>query len=82
MAIKLLLQKWEYKSVGLDVHRSWFGSGFSAEKFQVYLNTLGEEGWDLVSIIDLNAGREGSVAIIVTSKRPRWTSIRDETLHP
>lgn len=65
------MQKWQYKSVEIDVSRGLFGGDFSAENLQTYLNTLGEEGWELISIVDLNAGRGGSSSIIVTLKRPR-----------
>ncbi len=64
------MQKWQYKSVELDVVRGLFSNGFSAEKFQIYLNTLGEDGWELVSVVALSVNCGSSDTIIVTLKRP------------
>ena len=66
----MLLQRWEYKSITMDV-AGWFGPDVEPEQMDRVLDANGAEGWELVSAFDVNAGHGRTTSIVMLFKRPR-----------
>lgn len=49
----------------------FFGPTFDVDTIGTNLNDAGEEGWELVSIVDVNNGRGATGQLIANLKRPR-----------
>ena len=65
------MQKWQYQSFSLTIDRGMFGQkSYDIELLDTELNRLGEDGWQLVTITELNTnGWTGQ--LIVTLRKPR-----------
>ncbi|MGZ8379043.1 MAG: DUF4177 domain-containing protein [Gemmatirosa sp.] len=62
--------RWEYKSVKIDVG-TWLGPKMHPEALDAELNRFGQEGWELVSALDLNSTSGSTMAIVALFKRAR-----------
>jgi hypothetical protein len=68
------MKKFEYKTLKVkeDVEGSFFSStpnALNSEKTELYLNKLGFEGWELVSVFDTNLVHGSTNEIIFVFKR-------------
>jgi hypothetical protein len=64
--------RWEYLTLRLSTDVGFFsGTQFDTEKLAEELNARGEEGWDLVSIFDIEKLKGGSKYVFAVLKRPR-----------
>ncbi len=62
-------QKYEYAAVTFDT-RSFFSSpSLDGDAYTAKLNEYGSEGWEVVSVFDINRGNGETSAIVVTFKR-------------
>ena len=62
--------KWEYRTARFEIG-GWVGPKVDVAHVDASLNALGDEGWELVSALDL-AGSDGkSRALLALFKRPR-----------
>ena len=61
--------RWEYRTVQIDVG-SWLGPNVEPDAIDAELNRHGEEGWELVSALDVNAAEGSTTAIVALFKRP------------
>jgi len=63
--------KWEYKTLNLDIQGGWRGiPKVDPSKIDTALGDLGQEGWELVSALDTNAGSGASHQLVAIFKRP------------
>jgi hypothetical protein len=69
MGIEEQREKWEYHTLMLNVH-GFFGPSVDYERFSSELNILGESGWELVSVFDVNIGEGVTASIVAIFKRP------------
>lgn len=44
------MKKFEYKVVDTDTIYSKYSDGYYDERYQLYFNDLGKEGWELVAV--------------------------------
>jgi hypothetical protein len=63
-------EKWEYRSVRLDIG-GWIGPKLDLSELDATLNSVGAEGWELVSAVDLSQSDGRSAAIVALFKRQR-----------
>lgn len=61
---------WEYKTLKYATG-GFFGGKIDHEEFEVELNNLGYEGWELVSCFDTSMSQGASRDIIVVFKRKK-----------
>ena len=61
--------KWQYRTVKLGT-KGFFGGILDEQKFEEYMNRLGQEGWELVTTFDTN--RSGGITgdVVAIFKRP------------
>jgi hypothetical protein len=62
---------WEYKVVKLPAEGEFFGGKANIEKLDAQLNSLGREGWELVTALDTNEQGGASRDLVLFLKRPR-----------
>lgn len=62
------MEKWEYLSSKFQLEGS-FGGVLDIKNFNMELNRLGDEGWELISTISTNAAYGKSREIIAVLKR-------------
>lgn len=62
------MPKYEYKLIKFKV-AMLDASDFREEKLETTLNELGQQGWNLVNIFDLNMAEGKSSVVIVSLKR-------------
>ena len=62
--------EWEYKSLQLDV-AGWLAPKVESTEMDLAMNHLGRDGWQLVSVLDLNKGQGMTSSIVLLFKRPR-----------
>lgn len=62
--------RWEYTTLKLDVDRSILGPFIEPRQVSQYLNQFGGDGWELVSMIDVNAGEGRTCDLVAVFKRP------------
>lgn len=62
--------RWEYTTLKLDVDRSILGPYIEPKQVSGYLNRFGDDGWELVSMIDVNAGEGRTCDLVAVFKRP------------
>jgi hypothetical protein len=60
--------KWEYHTVTLDVE-GFFNVRVDEGQLAQEFNVLGREGWELVSMVDLNRGHGRSASVVAVFKR-------------
>ncbi|HEU0012652.1 MAG TPA: DUF4177 domain-containing protein [Longimicrobium sp.] len=61
---------WEYRTLKMDVDRYLLGPTIDVRDVSRHLNHLGGEGWELVSMIDVNAGEGRTCDLAAIFKRP------------
>ncbi len=65
------MQKWEYKTIKTEA-KGLLGGVVDISGFDVLLNQLGSQGWDLVSVFDTNMAVNGaSREIVAVLKREK-----------
>jgi hypothetical protein len=62
--------RWQYTMLTVDVYRFARGPHVDPKQISGNLNQLGGEGWELVSMIDVNAGHGGTCDLVAVFKRP------------
>lgn len=63
------VQKWEYRTVKLEAE-GWFDRQVNFELLDSKLNGIGEEGWELVSVIYVINSGSFTNCVIAFLKRP------------
>jgi hypothetical protein len=62
--------QWEYKVLKLQTEFGfWSGTEFDSEALEGELNRLGTDGWEVVSIFDIEKVKGGSKYVNVVLKR-------------
>lgn len=62
--------KWEYKVLKQKTDSSFLsGTEFDADALQAALNRLGSDGWEVVSVFDIEKVKGGSKYVNVVLKR-------------
>ena len=65
------MQKWEYRTEKMGVG-GWLISGIlDTSAFDSMLNSLGDQGWELISAFDTNQTQGASRKAIAVFKRPK-----------
>ncbi|HEX2208895.1 MAG TPA: DUF4177 domain-containing protein [Longimicrobium sp.] len=62
--------RWQYTMLTVDVYNFARGPRVDPAEIGGNLNRLGGEGWELVSMIDVNAGQGGTCDLVAVFKRP------------
>lgn len=62
--------RWQYTMLTVDVYRSVRGPHVDPRQISGNLNQLGSDGWELVSMIDVNAGQGATCDLVAVFKRP------------
>ena len=60
--------KWEYHTLTLDVE-GFINVRVDGDQLTQEFNLLGREGWELVSMFDLNRGHGRSTGVVAVFKR-------------
>ena len=63
-------EKYEYRSIRLEV-AGWIGPKVDLAEMDATLNSLGADGWELVSAFDLNQSHGKTDSLIALFKRQR-----------
>jgi hypothetical protein len=63
-------QTWEYMTVKVET-KGFRGGILDTTEFDVELNRLGREGWELVATFDTNMANGASREAVAVFKRPR-----------
>ena len=63
--------KWEYKTLKIPTDFGFFsGTDFDSDQLAEMLNREGAEGWELVSVFDIEKVKGGSKFVVAIMKRP------------
>lgn len=62
--------RWEYRVIALNV-TGFFGPSVDINQLGEYLNDAGDDGWELVTIVDLNRGNGATAELLGVLKRLR-----------
>jgi hypothetical protein len=63
---------WDYKTIKLQTEFGFLqGTEFDEVALETKLCQLGQQGWELVSIFDIEKVKGGSKFVIAVLKRPR-----------
>ncbi len=62
--------RWEYR-VALINTTGFFGPNIDVNEIGQYLSDAGDEGWELVSVVDVNRGHGSTAGLLAILKRPR-----------
>lgn len=62
--------RWQYTMLSVDVYRFARGPHVDVKQISGTLNQYGGEGWELVSMIDVNAGQGGTCDLVAVFRRP------------
>lgn len=62
--------QWEYTTIRFDT-LGFLRPKLDPTAFDAELNRLGQDGWELVSMMDLNLGNGVTFSLVATFKRPR-----------
>ena len=60
--------RWEYKVAAINVS-GFFGPDVDVDDIGQYLNERGEEGWELVTVVDVNRGNGATSLLMAIMKR-------------
>jgi hypothetical protein len=63
------MTRWEYKTIKLST-TGWTGGKLDTDTFENLLNSLGREGWELVSAFDTNQSYGATRDVVAVFKRP------------
>ncbi len=64
--------KWEYTVLKLATDFGFFsGTNFDAAQLSQHLNDRGADGWELVSVFDIEKVKGGSKFVMAVMKRPK-----------
>jgi hypothetical protein len=67
--------KWEYTTLKIPTDSGFLsGTDFDADRLAELLNRQGAEGWELVSVFDIEKVKGGSKFVIAVMKRPTDSS--------
>jgi hypothetical protein len=62
--------QWEYNTLKIPTDVGWFsGTDFDSGQLAELLNAQGAEGWELVSVFDIEKVKGGSKFVIAVLKR-------------
>lgn len=61
--------KWEYRTIKLETTGWFVGGNLNETKLDDYMNTLGAEGWELISAFDTNQAYGASKDVVAIFKR-------------
>ena len=61
--------RWEYRVALINVS-GFLGPNVNVNEVGEYLNGAGDEGWELVSMVDINRGQGTTAALLAILKRP------------
>ncbi|EHQ89055.1 DUF4177 domain-containing protein [Desulfosporosinus youngiae] len=64
------MDRWEYKTVTFDA-KGLFKSKFEFDEFDVELSKLGNEGWELVTMVTPISASGYTVKLVATFKRKK-----------
>jgi hypothetical protein len=64
------MDRWEYKSIKIEVRGFWTKK-LDVNEFDDQLNSLGSDGWELVSCFDTSQYQGESKEVIAVFKRKR-----------
>lgn len=62
------MRRWEYKTVEFNTKGFW-GGKLDTEEFNNHLNSLGRDGWELISCFDTNQAEGSSRKVFAVFKR-------------
>jgi Domain of unknown function (DUF4177) len=62
--------RWEYVTLRMDVDRFVLGPHIDVHDISRHLNHLGGEGWELVSLMDVNVAEGSTSDLLAVFKRP------------
>lgn len=62
--------KWEYTTVIFESTGLFVSNKLDGEKFNNRLNRLGEEGWELASVFDVDVTGGSTQEVVAVLKRP------------
>lgn len=62
--------RWEYRVASINVG-GLFGPAVDVNELATYLNGSGDDGWELISVEDLNRNSGATVELLLIFKRPR-----------
>ena len=64
--------QWEYATLKIPTDFGFFsGTDFDTSQLTTQLNARGTEGWELVSIFDIEKVKGGSKFVVAVMKRPK-----------
>ena len=63
-------QRWEYRTLRLDVE-GWISPGVDPARVEAELDAHGRDGWELVSVVDLNRLEGRTSSLVAFLKRAR-----------
>ena len=61
--------RWEYLTAHIDVS-GFFGPSIDVHQLAADFNGFGKDGWELVSVVDVNRGQGRTSALLAVFKRP------------
>lgn len=62
--------QWEYRTVQIDVS-GWLGPKIKTGEVDSAFNLQGDDGWELVNVLDINVHQGATSALLAVFKRPR-----------
>lgn len=63
---------WEYMTLKIPTDFGFFsGTDFDSDQLTELLNAQGAQGWELVSVFDIEKLRGGSEFVVAVMKRPK-----------
>lgn len=61
--------RWEYKTVQFAA-KGFLGGKLDSGQIEAHMNSLGAEGWELVTAFDTNYGQGATRDVLIIFKRP------------